>query len=298
MKINLIGVPIFYGCDKPGVDLGPDTLRKNGLLELFEREHSITDLGNISVNNISSDEKFVCNSKMKYISEVKRINENLADKVYNSLNDNNFPLIVGGDHSLALGSVAGAAKYFKEDFAIIWIDAHGDINTDESSPSGNIHGMPLAASMGIGNDHLTTLYSANSKVNSKNVYILGARDLDEGELKLIEEKSLNVWTMNNIKEKGLINCLDELISKLNKSKVNNIHLSFDIDSLDPEFTPGTGTPVNDGLTLEAGKKIINTILSTKKVKSLDFVEFNPTLDDTDTTLNTCFELLREINTSL
>ena len=235
---------------------------------------------------------------MKYINEILKVNQSLAEKVYYSLEDNKLPLVIGGDHSLALGSVAGSAKYFGQDFGVIWIDAHGDINTDSTSPTGNVHGMPLAASMGFGNSMLTDLFYDDIKVNSENVFILGTRDLDEGEMTLIKEKKLNVWTMNDIKELGLINCLDELKVKIKERNINNIHLSFDIDSLDPYFIQGTGTPVDDGLTLDGGKEVIRTILDTKKVKSIDFVEFNPNLDNTDKTLINCISLLDEISNSL
>ncbi|MGG7177060.1 arginase [Clostridium paraputrificum] len=298
MDINIIGVPMFYGCDRPGVEEGPDTLRKNGLVDLFRKEHTVTDLGNISVQDISSEDKFSNNINMKYIKEILRINENLAESVYTSLDHNKLPLVVGGDHALALGSVAGSGKYFGQDFGVIWVDAHGDINTDSTSPSGNVHGMPLAASMGIGSSMLTELFSKDIKVNSENVFILGARDLDEGEVNLIKEKNLHVWTMNDIKEIGLINCLDELKAKVNEKNINNIHLSFDIDSIDPYFVPGTGTPVDDGLSLDGGKEVIRNLLGTNKIKSIDFVEFNPNLDDTDKTLNNCISLLEEISDSL
>jgi arginase len=298
MNINIIGVPLFYGCDNPGVELGPDTLRNNGLNDIFSKEHNVKDLGNIEIKGINPTEKFTNNKKMKYLDGILHANENLAKTVYDSLDNNNFPLIIGGDHSLALGSVAASGKYFKEDFGVVWVDAHGDLNTDETSNSSNIHGMPLAASLGIGNEHLTSIYYQSIKVNVKNVFILGARDLDEGELNLVNRMNINIWTMADIKKKGLDACLKELITKINLRNIKNIHLSFDIDSLDPYFVPGTGTPVKDGFSLVGGKLIINSILSTGKIKSMDFVEFNPTLDKNDKCLKTCLSLLQEISTSL
>lgn len=298
MNINIIGVPLFYGCDNPGVELGPDTLRNNGLINIFSKEHNVNDLGNIEIKKINPNEKLLPNKKMKYLEGILHANEALAMAVYDSLDTNKFPLIIGGDHALALGSVAASGKYFKEDFGVIWVDAHGDLNTDETSPSGNIHGMPLAASLGIGNEHLTSFYYHSIKVNMKNVFVLGARDLDLGELDLVNSMNLNIWTMDDIKKKGLNVSLGELIAKINLRNINNIHLSFDIDSLDPYFVPGTGTPVDDGFTLEDGKLIIHKILNTGKIKSMDFVEFNPTLDKNDTCLKTCLSLLQELSTSL
>lgn len=298
MKINIIGVPLFYGCDKPGVEKGPDVLRKNGLIDVFTKNHEVCDLGNVKVNEVSSEDKYKFNNTMKYLDEIININNELADKVNNSFNNGALPLIIGGDHALGMGSLAGCSKYFGQDLAVIWVDAHGDINTPETSPSGNVHGMPLAASMGVGYDALTNIYYNGCKVNPKNVYIIGARDLDKGEVELIENKHLNVWTMNDIKEKGLEECLNELISKLNSSNIKNVHLSFDIDSIDPTFIPGTGTPVIDGLTMEGGKKIIKDLLNTNLIRSIDFVEFNPSLDKGDVTLNNCLSLLEEISNNL
>ena len=298
MKINIIGVPLFYGCDKPGVEKGPDVLRKNGLIDVFTKKHEVCDLGNVKVNEVSSEDKYKFNNTMKYLDEIININNELADKVNNSFNNGALPLIIGGDHALGMGSLAGCGKYFGQDLAVIWVDAHGDINTPETSPSGNVHGMPLAASMRVGYDALTNIYYNGCKVNPKNVYIIGARDLDKGEVELIENKHLNVWTMNDIKEKGLEECLNELISKLNSSNIKNVHLSFDIDSIDPTFIPGTGTPVIDGLTMEGGKKIIKDLLNTNLIRSIDFVEFNPSLDKGDVTLNNCLSLLEEISNNL
>lgn len=298
MDINIIGVPLFYGCDKPGVELGPNTLRENGLVNIFSEKHNVSDLGNIHINNVHINDKFMHSKKMKYLNEIVNSTELLANSVWSSLESNKFPLVIGGDHALALGSVAASGEFYKDDYAVIWVDAHGDLNTELTTPSGNVHGMPLAASMGIGYDSLTSIFSKNIKVTMENVFIIGARDLDEGELDLIKSNNLNVWTMKAIKEKGLDTCLNEVLDIINKKNINNIHLSFDIDSIDPIFVPGTGTPVDDGLTLEGGEKIIKSLLETKKVKSMDFVEFNPLLDKDNTCLNSCLSLLNTISNSL
>ncbi|MPQ44329.1 arginase [Clostridium tarantellae] len=295
MEINLLGVPLFYGCDNPGVENGPNTLRENNLLNIFEaNNHKIYDLGNLYVQSIDVNEKYKDNDKLKYLSPIIEVNNNLAHWVYCSLKSNNFPLIIGGDHSLGLGTLAGSSKYFGDDFGVVWVDAHGDINTLESSPSGNIHGMPLAASMGIGHDSLTNVYFKGRKVNPNKVFILCARDLDEGELKLIKELGLNVWTSSTIKELGIEKVVDMLLNTINKLNINNIHLSFDIDCTDPSLIPGTGTPVEEGMDLREAKYIINKLFNTKKVKAMDFVEFNPEIEY-DTTLKNCLELLKCIS---
>lgn len=295
MNISIIDMPLFYGCDNPGVEKGPQVLRENNLLDIFNKSHKVCDMGEVHVKNVSSNDKYAANAKMKYLDEVVRSNVGLADKVYESLKNSYLPLIIGGDHSLALGSLAGASKFFNEDLAVIWVDAHGDINTLETSPSGNIHGMPLASSMGIGHNSLTDIYFAKQKVKPENVFLLGCRDLDLGEIELIKEHNLNVWTMKDIKSKGIETILKELLNIINQNCVKNIHFSFDIDCLDPSYVPGTGTPVEDGLSFPEGKKVIETIIGTSLVKSMDFVEFNPDLDKNKKTLETCIELLNIIS---
>lgn len=295
MKISIIDMPLFYGCDNPGVDKGPKILRENNLLNIFNKSHQVCDMGEVHVKNVSSKDKYAANDKMKYLDEVLDANYALAQKVYESHENSYLPLVIGGDHSLGLGSVAGTSKYYKNDIAVIWVDAHGDINTDETSPSGNIHGMPLSASMGFGHARLTSFFDEKQKVKPNNVFIIGCRDLDLGEINLINEHNLNVWTMEDVKIKGMSKVLDELMIKLHKNKVKNIHFSFDIDSLDPSLVPGTGTPVENGLSFEEGRQAIERIISTNLVRSMDLVEFNPQLDNTTTTLETCLKLSNVIS---
>lgn len=298
MNINMIGVPLFYGCDNPGVEKGPDTLRENNIIEIFKNNNNkIYDLGNLYVKPMDVCDKFADDKNMKYLSSVIDVNESLAEVFYNSLNANNFPLVIGGDHSLGLGSLAGASKFFNDDLGVIWVDAHGDINTDLTSPSGNIHGMPLAASMGVGNLNLQNIYFKGRKINPKKVFILCARDLDKGELELIDSLGLNVWTSKIVKEKGIERCVEELLNKIYDLNIENIHLSFDIDCANPDLVPGTGTPVKDGISMREAKYIINTLFRTKKIKSMDFVEFNPDIEY-ETTLNNCLDLLKCVSESM
>lgn len=297
MDINIIGVPLYFGCDRGGVELGPNELRKAGLKSFLENgKNKVYDMGNIYVNDDIEKDPFKSGINAKYINEIVEVTENLANNVYSSLLTGAFPFIVGGDHALATGSLAGISRYFKDDLAVIWIDAHGDINTVETSPSGNVHGMPLAASMGIGHSLLVDLYQNKTKVKKENVFIIGARDLDKGELKLIDDLDLNVWTMERVKEIGIDAVCRELKDKLKAIGVSNVHISFDVDSIDPEHIKGTGTPVEDGMSLEDGKQLLGEIFNTRLVKSMDFVEFNPKLDDTEETLNSCVELLKEVGT--
>lgn len=299
MKINIIGMPLFYGCDNPGVEKGPTILRENNLLNIFKNNHDVHDMGDIEVLEANAENKFKSNCKMKYLDEVVDANIQLAKKVNIALAQNSLPFIIGGDHSLALGSIAAASKYYHSDnLAVVWVDAHGDINTPFTSPSGNIHGMPLAASMNIGDENLTNIFFKGIKVKAENIFIIAARDLDKGEVDLIKEKNLNVWTIDKIREIGLKNCLSQFLDKLSKLNIDNIHFSFDIDCLDPEYVPGTGTPVEHGLTVAEGKEVIDSILETKKVRCIDFVEYNPDLDKNYKTLETCLELLKHFSNKL
>ncbi|MEG0306363.1 MAG: arginase [Clostridium sp.] len=295
MDINLIGVPLYYGCDRVGVENGPNVLREHGMKTLLENERNkVYDLGNLYVDNTLEKQPFEAGVNAKYINEIIDVTENLAHKVYGALSSGGFPMVIGGDHALATGSIAGVARYYPEDLGVIWIDAHGDINTFETSPSGNVHGMPLAASMGVGDDSLTSLYFNGIKVKKENVFIIGARDLDEGELELIEDLNLTVWTMDKVKELGIDKVCEELNRTLSERQIKNIHLSFDIDSIDPTFIKGTGTPVPDGINLEGAEKLLTSIFETRLVKSMDFVEFNPRLDESVDTLQNCLRLIKKI----
>ena len=292
MNISIIGMPLFYGCDKPGVEQGPKILRENNVIDIFAKKHNVIDLGDISVPFLDAKKKFLINPKMKYLNEVIECNTSLAELVYLALNNGTIPFILGGDHSLALGSLAGTSKYFNDDLAVIWIDAHGDLNTHETSPSGNIHGMPLAASIGLGYKSLTSILFNKRKVNPKNIFLLGCRDLDSGEIKLINNLEINMWTIEDIKNKGAEATIEELLRKINNNHLTNI------DCLDPSYVPGTGTPVNNGLTFEESQILLHGIFGTSHVKCIDFVEFNPTLDKDNKTKETCIQLINLMSQEL
>ena len=298
MNISIIGMPLFYGCDNPGVEKGPEELRKNNLIDIFEKNHNVYDLGDIEVEKVTESEKYSSNSQLKYLTQVVDANNGLASKVLEALQNDTFPLIIGGDHSLAMGSIAGASKHFGNNLAVIWIDAHGDINTHDTSPSGNIHGMPIAASMGYGYEKLTSIFFNEVKIKPENVFILACRDLDKVEIELINELKMNVWTTEQINKEGTSKVINDLLTLIKEKNIKNIHLSYDIDCLDPDYVPGTGTPVNDGLTYSQSKELLEVILGTSLVKSMDFVEYNPMLDKNNKTKETCFELLNLISDNL
>lgn len=291
MNISLIGVPMFFGSDKKGADFGPDKLREKNIIQVLDQNHhTVYDCGDIHVENIQDDQKYDYHSKMKYLKPIVDVNRNLAHQVYSALCSNSFPLVIGGDHSLGLGSISGVSKYYDE-IAVIWIDAHGDINTHETSPTGNIHGMPLAAAMGLGYDDLTDLYYKGVKIKPENVFIIGARDLDEGEKELIKKLNMTVYSTEDVQNIGVKQIMNIIHSKLEANNVEAVHLSFDIDCIDPEYVPGTGTPVRHGMNVIEAKYILKYLMETKLVKSMDFVELNPKLDEGDKTADLCIDLL-------
>ncbi len=302
MNINIIGVPLTYGCGKDGAQEGPITLRMEGIVKLAkEAGHEVYDVGNTYVPELKDEDKYKWHDHLKFLQPLVEVNANLAEQVHNSLKGGNFPLIVGGDHSLGIGSVAGASAHHNDldNYAVIWIDAHGDINTPESSPSGNIHGMPLAISMNEGHEDLTSVYFDGMKVKPENVYIIAARDLDDGEYVLADKVGLHMYEMKDVREKGVKETVEEVIEKVKASGVENVHLSFDIDAMDASLVPATGTPVDGGFNMEEGKYVLSTFLKEGFVKSMDFVELNPTLvEDPDLTVKNCMELLETVFNSI
>lgn len=298
MKINVIGVPLNLGCDCKGVERAPNHLREQGLMKTIRRNgHRVFDLGNLYVPPVSEADKFIRGLGMKYLDTIVEVNNNLAELVYDTLRGGAFPLVIGGDHSVGLGSASGVGKCF-EDFGIIWLDAHGDLNTGETSPSGNIHGMPLSALMGMGCEELVNIYGRGNKVNPQNVFLVGTRSLDAGEQELIRREQLSVYPMDTIRLKGIAYVAEDIKQKLKDRKIRNVHFSIDVDSIDPRFAPGTGTPVSEGLMPGEFKDFVGHILATNLVKSLDLVELNPELDIHDHTTRLCLDILDYITARL
>lgn len=291
MKINVIGVPLNLGCDRAGVERAPNYLRERGLMQLIRSSgHRAFDLGNLYVPPVSEADKFARGKSMKYLDAIVEVNNNLAELVYDTLRGGAFPLVIGGDHSLGLGSASGVGKCF-DDFGIIWLDAHGDLNTGETSPSGNIHGMPLSALMGMGNEELVNVYGQGHKVDPRNVFLVGTRSLDDGEQMLIRRERLSVYTMQTIRLKGIGFVAEDIKRKLKERKIRNVHFSMDVDCIDPRFAPGTGTRVNEGLMPDECRDFLDHILATNLVKSMDVVELNPDLDVNEQTTRLCLQLI-------
>lgn len=298
MKINVIGVPLNLGCDCEGVERAPNHLRERGLIPLIRANgHRVFDMGNMYVPPVNESDKFVRGNSMKYLDVIVEVNNNLAELVYDTLRGGAFPLVIGGDHSLGLGSASGVGKCY-DDFGIIWLDAHGDINTSETSPSGNIHGMPLSALMGMGSEELVNIYSPGNKVNPQNVFLVGTRSLDKGELDLIQSEQLSIYTMETIRLKGIRFVAEDIKRKLKERKIRNLHFSIDVDSIDPRFAPGTGTRVPEGLMPDEFREFVDAMLATNQVKSMDLVELNPSLDTNELTTNLSLQIIDYITARL
>jgi arginase len=295
-KINIIGAPISIASPHKGASLGPDAIRLSGLYEtLSNMGLEYLDSGNIySLEEPYPPIEFE-KGKIKYLEQVYNFCSILKDKVYNSLKNDYIPLVLGGDHSLAIGSIAGVSKFYKEkniDFGLIWFDAHADFNTEDTSPSGNIHGMPLAIASGIGNEKLKSLFE-NNFLDHKKMVIIGVRSVDPPEGKLLNKYKIKVFTMKDIDEHGMSYCIKEAI-KISSPNNNPIHLSFDIDGIDSLIISGTGTPVMGGVTLREAHLMLEILAEANIVNSIDMVEVNPLLDNKNYTAEITKSLLTSI----
>jgi arginase len=277
--VTVIGFPIDLGSGRRGVDMGPSALRIAGLESKLEQlGYKVEDTGDITIEIMERQK--VSNPKLKYLAEILKTSKMLAARVEKVLEQNKFPLCIGGDHSMALGTIAGISSYCKKNkltLGVIWIDAHTDMNTDETTPSGNIHGMPLAASMGLGYSELVNLYGFAPKLKPENCAVIAARSIDPQERLNIKKLNLNVYTMSDIDKLGVHRIISRVLKQF-KEKVDHIHVSFDVDSVDPNFAPGVGTPVPGGLNYREAHSLMEAIAECGCMSSLEIAEVNPILD--------------------
>ncbi|GGB35540.1 arginase [Virgibacillus dakarensis] len=287
--MSIIGVPMDLGQNRRGVDMGPSAMRYAGAIERLQRlQYNVSDLGDIPINRPDGkDDKR--DGNLRNLQQVAEGNQALAEMVDQEIGKNRFPLIFGGDHSIAIGSLSGIAKHYKN-LGVIWYDAHGDLNCGETSPSGNIHGMPLAVSLGIGHEKLTNMLHYQPKVKPENIVIVGARSLDPGERELIREKGIKVYTMHEIDRIGMTKVMQETIDYL-QERTDGVHLSLDLDGLDPSEAPGVGTPVLGGLTYRESHLAMEMLAEADILTSAEFVEVNPILDDKNKTATVAVGLM-------
>lgn len=290
-NLKIIGVPSDLGQNRRGVDMGPSAIRYadiNG--RLAKLGHQVEDMGNIIVPTPEMYE--VDDVHLKYLKEVVAVCNELCQTVTQVMRAGYTPIILGGDHSVSIGSIAGIANIHSS-FGVIWFDAHGDMNTDKTTPSGNIHGMPLAASLGLGHPQLVGLGGKQPKLDPAHVVLIGVRSIDPDEARLIKECGIHWFTMSDIDTLGIAEVMQEAI-EIAGLGTDGIHLSLDIDALDPLFAPGVGTPVNGGVTYREGHLAMELLAVSGKVLSVDVVEANPILDDKNRTSRMAVELLESL----
>ncbi|MDW4209194.1 arginase [Staphylococcus saprophyticus] len=280
--VEIIGAPSTFGQRKLGVNLGPDAIRYAGIVARIEAIGlTVKDSGNINVPELNLNKFNSEQQGLRNLEEIIETSETLSQSVSNSLSNNHFPLILGGDHSIAIGSISGVSKHY-ENLGVIWYDAHGDLNIPEESPSGNIHGMPLRILAGDGDDKLVNIANYAPKVKPENIVLIGMRDLDVGERQYIKDNNIKTYTMAEVDRYDIKQVIEETIDYL-KEKTDGIHLSLDVDALDPVETPGTGTRVLGGLTYRESHFALELLHNSNLVTSMDLVEVNPLIDHNNDT---------------
>ncbi|WP_448545427.1 arginase [Roseiflexus sp.] len=274
--IAIIGVPLDLGAGRRGVDMGPSAIRYAGLRErIAALGYRVRDLGNLAVPLAEQIEPPDADEPLRYLQPIAGVVRDLAQQVRQVISGNTLPIILGGDHSLSIGSVAGVAHNRR--IGVIWLDAHGDYNTPETTPSGNIHGMGLAVLTGRGHPMLTGLIGRTPVLRPGDAALVGVRNLDDGERELLRTSGVRVFTMHDIDRRGMAAVMEEAILHVSAGTIG-FHLSFDLDVLDPHEAPGVGTPVLGGITYREAHLAMELIAASGRLISLDLVEVNPILD--------------------
>ena len=286
--IRIIGVPIDLGAGTRGVDMGPSAIRSAGLNERLKLlGWDVEDFGNIEVP--VRETRKIKDKKLRYLPEIVEVNQQLHLMVSEVMKEGVIPLILGGDHSLGIGSLAGLASDGRC-FGLIWFDTHGDYNSLDTTDSGNIHGMPLAVANGIGVEELTSIGGDQKKIREENTVIIGAREIDPQEAKMLHQSKITVFTMRDIDQLGMKEVISRGI-KIASKETDGIHVSFDLDVIDPEEAPGVGTPVVGGITYREAHLAMEFLADSGHVSSMDIVEVNPILDNQNKTAELAVSLI-------
>jgi arginase len=280
------------GASRRGVDMGPSAMRVAGLEARLEAlGHHVSDSGNVAVD-IAETQNFG-KANARYLKQIAETCTRTAEAVCKSLEDGRTPLVLGGDHSIAVGSVSGVSEFFRrqnQKIGVIWIDAHSDINTPDTSPSGNVHGMPLAALLGLGPEQLTGIYGFSPKIAPENTVIVGVRDIDPAERANIRRAGIGeVYTMRDIDERGMRTVMEEALRAAGRGTAG-YHISLDMDWIDPEDAPGVGTPVRGGATYREAHLAMEIIADHGRMVSFEIVEVNPVIDEHNRTADLAVEL--------
>jgi arginase len=290
--LRVIGVPLDMGASRRGVDMGPSAMRVAGLEARLEKLGlQVTDGGNIRVE--IAETQTLGNESARYLAEIAETCTRTAEAVVKTLEEGMTPLVLGGDHSLAVGSISGVAEFYRrrgQKIGVIWIDAHSDINTPETSPSGNVHGMPLAALLGLGPEPLGNLFGYSPKIPAENTVLVGVRDIDAAERANIRRAGVNhVYTMRDIDERGMRAVMEEALRVAGQGTAG-YHISLDMDWIDPEDAPGVGTPVRGGATYREAHLAMEILADHDRLLSFEIVEVNPILDEHNRTADLAVEL--------
>lgn len=291
-QIRMIGVPLDMGASRRGVDMGPSAVRVAGLEKRLEAlGHHVTDGGNILVEIVET--RSVGSKSARYLKEIAETCTRTAEAVEKTLEEGATPLVLGGDHSLAAGSCSGVAEFYRRQgkkIGLIWLDAHSDINTPETSLSGNVHGMPLAALLGLGPGPLGNIYGFVPKVAPENAVLIGVRDIDTAERENIRRAGVaEVYTMRDIDERGMRAVMEEALRAAGRGTAG-YHVSLDMDWIDPEDAPGVGTPVRGGATYREAHLAMEIIADHGRMLSFEIVEVNPVIDEHNRTADLAVEL--------
>lgn len=290
--IHIIGVPMDLGAGRRGVDIGPSALRVAGLgAKVAELGYPVTDEGNIFVELVERLDSE--NSKARYLDEIAGASVRLANKTRAALDGGGMPLVLGGDHSIAIGSASGVAMHHHdrgERIGVVWFDAHADMNTPDSTISGNIHGMPLACLMGRGPKELVEIGGFAPKIDPRNVALIGIRDIDPGERALIRELGVRAFSAREMDERGMNSIMDEAL-EIASNGTAGYHVTLDVDFIDPRFAPGVGTPVPGGATYRESHLAMERVADHGGMLSLEYAELNPIFDVRNQSAEVGVELL-------
>jgi arginase len=291
-RIRILGVPLDLGASRRGVDMGPSAMRVAGLEARLEAlGHQVADGGNIPVE--IAETRSSGSQNARYLKEITETCTRIAEAVLKTLEEGMTPLLLGGDHSLAAGSASGVAEFYRRQgkkIGLVWIDAHSDINTPETSPSGNVHGMPLAALLGLGPEPLGTLCGFAPKIAAENAVLIGVRDIDTAERENIRRAGMtHVYTMRDIDERGMRAVMEEALGAAGNGTAG-YHVSLDMDWIDPEDAPGVGTPVRGGATYREAHLAMEILADDGRTLSFEIVEVNPVIDEHNRTAELAVEL--------
>jgi arginase len=294
-RVSLIGVPLDLGAGRRGVDMGPSALRVAGVDEkLAALGYEVEDRGDLPV--AIQETQGPGDPRLKYLKEILEVCARLRDRVGEALAVETIPVVLGGDHSVAMGTIAGLARHFharREKVGLVWFDAHADANTAETSPTGNIHGMPLAAVLGLGAPSLVNLAGHAPMVDGSRAALVGVRDVDPAERANVRATGIGAFTMRDIDERGMRSVMEEAIKRASAGTAG-IHVSFDVDGIDPDYAPGVGTPSPGGLSYREAHLAMEMLADTGRVVSAELVEVNPILDHRNGTAALAVELLSSL----